>query len=89
MHVRRFEWDVANVDHIARHALEPPDVEAACRADALILRGRQGCYLAYGRTAAGRYILTVLRSLGGGVVRVITSRDMTSRERQFYQERRR
>jgi uncharacterized DUF497 family protein len=44
--------------------------------------------LVYGRTEAGRYLLVVLASLGGGVVRVITARDPTERERRLYHTKR-
>ena len=87
MRFRAFDWDTWNVEHIARHGLEPLDVEAACRGSALVLRGREGRYLVYGRTAAGRYVLVVLRSHEGGGVRVITARDMTAQERRFYHRR--
>lgn len=87
MRFQTFQWDAVNVDHVARHGIEPSDVEAVCRGAALILRGREGRYLAYGRTSAGRYLLIVLRSLGGGIARVITARDMTQPERRFYHRR--
>lgn len=53
----------------------------------MVLRGRRGRYLAYGRTEAGRYLLVVLIQRGRRIVRVITARDMTDRERQFYLRR--
>lgn len=87
MRVIGCEWDDGNVGHIARHGLEPFDVEAALRSSPLILRGREGRYLAYGRTAAGRYLFIVLHRYGGGIIRVITARDMTERERRFYHRR--
>lgn len=87
MRFRSFEWDDRNTEHIARHGLEPHEVEAVCRGESLILRGREGRYLIYGRSSAGRYVIVVVRSLGQGVARVITARDMTQRERRFYHGR--
>ena len=87
MRFRSFNWDSWNVDHIARHGVEPHEAEAACHGDAVVLRGREGRYLVYGRTGAGRYLLVILRSCGQGVARIITARDMTQRERQFYHRR--
>lgn len=87
MRFTSFDWDERNIEHIARHGLEPIDVEGALRSGALVLRGRQGCYIAYGRTAAGRYLFTVLSARSGGLIRVITARDMTDRERRFYHRR--
>ena len=90
MRFQAFEWDGWNVEHLARHAVEPHEAEAVCRSQAtLILRGREGRYLAYGRTSAGRSLLIVIRALEGGVARIITARDMTQRERRLYQGRRR
>ena len=89
MRVQAFDWDSRNVDHIARHSLEPFEVEGACRREAVIVRGRERRYLAYGCTEAGRYLLIVLHAYGGGRIRVITARDMTDRERRFYHQRRR
>ena len=83
----RFDWDDRNTEHIARHGLEPFEVEGALRGGALVLRGREGRYLAYGRTTAGRYLFIVLRARGGGLARVITARDMTDAERRFYHRR--
>ena len=88
MHVRAFDWDDWNVNHVARHGLEPHEVEAVCRSDIFVRRGREGCYLIYGRTSAGRYLTVVLRSRGQGVGRVITARDMTDNERRLYHRRR-
>lgn len=88
MHFRTFDWDAANVDHITRHGIEPHEAEAACRSEgAVVRRSREGRYLVYGRTGAGRYVLVVLRSAGGGLARIITARDMTERERRFTQQR--
>jgi len=88
VHIRSFEWDDWNVHHIARHGIEPHEAEAVCRGTTVILRGRGGSYLAYGRTAEDRYLLVVFRAKGGGVVRIITARDMTMGEQQLYHRRR-
>lgn len=90
MRFRTFDWDDWNVEHIARHGLEPYEAEAACRSDgAVVRRSREGRYVVYGRTGAGRYVLVVLRPTGQGLARIITARDMTQRERRFYQHQRR
>ena len=88
MHVRTFEWDEWNVDHIARHGLEPYEAEAGCRGNTLVLRGRKGHYVVYGRTEGGRYLFVILRVRRAGVARIITARDMTERERRLYHRRR-
>jgi len=87
MRFQAFDWDTRNVDHIARHGVEPYEAEDACRGGAVVVRGREGRYLVYGRTGAGRYLFAVIHSYGHGVARIITAREMTSRERRFYQGR--
>ena len=87
MRFRSFDWDVWNVDHVARHHVEPSEAEAACRGHAVVRRGRSGSYVVYGRAEAGRYLFVVARVLEGGVARIITARDMTQQERRFYHGR--
>ena len=89
MRFRAFDWDSANVDHLARHGVEPIDAEHVCRGEkAWVLRGREGRYLVYGRTSEGRYLLIVLSRREHGTARTLTARDMTHRERQLYERRR-
>ena len=88
MRFQSFEWDDINVGHIARHGVEPYEVETACwGSQAFVLRGREGRYVAYGRTGSGRYLFIVFRILGQGIIHVITARDMSATERRFYQGR--
>ena len=88
MRVQTFDWNDWNLEHIARHGLEPHEVETACRGEKVVLRGREGRYLLYGRTGAGRYLFVVAAVQGGGRIHVITARDMTQQERRFYHQRR-
>ena len=89
MRVQSFDWDSWNAEHIARHGVDPSEAEAICRSHrAVVIRGRQGRHLVYGHTGDGRYLLVVLQARGGGLVRIITARDMTEHERRFYHRRR-
>lgn len=57
--------------------------------DPLLIRRSQkvrGTYVTLGRTFAGRYLMVALRPLGKGVFKVLTARDMDSRERRIYRE---
>ena len=88
MRVQAFDWDSWNVDHIARHGVDPSEAEAVCRSRlAVVLKGRQGRYLVYGQTGEGRYLVMVLLVRGGGVVRVITARNMSDHDRRLYHRR--
>ncbi|MBC8358719.1 MAG: BrnT family toxin, partial [Candidatus Aminicenantes bacterium] len=53
----------------------------------LILRSRHGRYLVLGQTESGRYLTVVIQPKPGGIVRVITAREMNNTERQRYLRR--
>ena len=74
-------------EHIwTKHRVTLDEVEEACVAEPLVLRGRDGGYAVYGRTDAGRYLLIVLYPRGRGAYALATARDMEDRERRRYQE---
>lgn len=83
MKINKFDWDDRNIDHIARHNITPDEAEEVFL-DALFRKGREGRLLVYGVTDPGRFILVVAALKSGGVVRVITARDMTQSERRYY-----
>jgi len=77
-----FEWDEANVEHIARHGYEPDEVEEVFARPYKVLRTREGKYTALGETDSGRPSFVVYIKLGHGRIRVITARDMNDWERR-------
>jgi len=85
----RFEWDARNLTHLARHDVDPDEAEAVLDRSPLMLRTADDKYLAYGQTEEGRYLLVVFVRKPGPVVRVITARDLTDREKHRYRRRRR
>jgi uncharacterized DUF497 family protein len=90
MRIEQISWDDDTADHIARHSVSPEEVEEALfnEDDApLILRGREGRYLSYGKTGGGRFLLIVLTILHRKT-RIITARDMTETEKHYYRRRR-
>lgn len=88
MKISSFEWDERNIGHIAKHDVTPEEVEEACDNRPFILKGREGRYLIYSQTDAGRFLLVVIGYLGNGIVRIITARDMTEPERKLCRNRR-
>ena len=82
MRFRTFEWDQANVTHIAEHHVTPEEVEEACYNKPLIFRSRLERYYVLGCTDNGRYLTVIVAPKNKGVVRVITARDMSETERQ-------
>ena len=72
-----FDWDEANISHIARHGVTPEEVEQVFDNDPLLVlaeqkRGGESRMLCAGRTGAGRPIQLVY-TMRRGKVRVITA----------------
>jgi hypothetical protein len=86
--IRGFIWDDENVAHIGRHQVSPDEVEEALTGSPVILRGPDGRYLVYGRTAAGRLLFAVYVQRPEGRIRILTAREMTEKEKRFYRKKR-
>ncbi|HET8549870.1 MAG TPA: BrnT family toxin [Bryobacteraceae bacterium] len=82
-----FEWDDANLDHIARHEYALEEIEEVFTGEYLVRRSRGERYLAYGQTAAGRYTVVVYERRPKGMIRVATARDMNRAERARFRRR--
>jgi uncharacterized protein len=94
--IRDLYWREDRIDHIARHSVEPAEVEEAVFGDhnGVLLRvgpaernPQETIYRYLGRTEAGRHLLVVLLYLGQGVAMPVTARDMTPQERRRFNER--
>jgi uncharacterized DUF497 family protein len=73
--------DDENIFHVARHEFTPEEVFAG---NYKVRRTRQRLYLALGETLDGRLAFVVFRRLRGGVIRVVTARDMADKERRLF-----
>ena len=87
MLISAFEWDDHNVGHIARHGFTPDEVEEIFASDYRLKRARLGRYSAFGETLDGRLGFVVFEKMPRGTIRVITARDMTSRERRQFRRK--
>jgi hypothetical protein len=93
--ISEIAWTDADVEHIARHAIAPEEVDEVIASGPLWRRGRQDrqtgqmSVYAFGRTEAGRYLFIVLSPLGLGRARCITAREMDTRMRGSYDQHRR
>ena len=87
-----FDWDDANVEHIARHGVTPDEVEEALLdrrgvpAPAYQLEDERR-YGWTGATDAGR-LLYVVYTVRHRLTRVITTRNANELERRSYRRRR-
>jgi uncharacterized DUF497 family protein len=89
MKIERISWDQETVDHISNHSVSPEEVEEVLFNDVtspLIMRGKEGKYLAYGKTNGGRF-LSVVWAARYRKTKIITARDMSKKEKQFYKKR--
>jgi len=81
-------WNDKNLEHIALHNVKPDEVEDVCMSAPLILKarskGKSPVYHVLGRTRAGRYLFSVIIYFGKGRGYVVTSRNMTDKERRRF-----
>ena len=82
-----FDWDDDNALHIERHQFTPDEVEEVFAGDYKVRRTRQRLYVALGETLDGRLAFIVFRRLSGGLIRVVTARDMENRERHLFRRK--
>ena len=90
MQVENISWDQDTVDHISRHSVKPEEVEEVLFNETdlpLIMKGKHGKYLTYGKTDDGRFLLVVWVAKYRKT-KIITARDLTKNEKQFYNRRR-
>jgi uncharacterized DUF497 family protein len=85
--VSGFEWDDDNIFHIERHAFAPEEVEEVFAGNHKVRRARRQRYIALGETLDGRLAFVVFQRLSGGLVRVITARDMEANERRLFRRK--
>ncbi len=82
-----FDWDDDNVGHIERHQFSPNEAEEVFAGEYKIRRTREKRYIALGETLDGRLAFVVFRSLPGGLIRVVTARDMDESERRLFRRK--
>jgi uncharacterized DUF497 family protein len=87
MRLIEIEWDEESINHIWRHHVEPEEVEETLEGRYIFRRGREGTYYVLGRALSGRYLFTVLGRKQSGTYRVVTARDMSLAERQWFRRK--
>jgi len=85
--VSGFDWDDDNIIHIGRHQFSPEEVEEVFAGGHKVRRTRHKLYIALGETLDGRLALVVFRRLPGGLIRVVTARDMDDSERRLFRRK--
>jgi uncharacterized protein len=86
--VREIRWTEDSEDHIARHGVQPAEVEQVLYSrPRLVAKGREDVTLVFGTTDAGRHLVVVLADAEDGRVFVVTARGMTDSERRAFARR--
>jgi uncharacterized DUF497 family protein len=86
--IHEFIWPQNRIDHIARHQVQPEEVENVCFGKAWVRRAKAtgkspACYV-LGQTESGRHLLCVVIQFPNGKGFPVTARAMTEKEkRQF------
>ncbi len=87
-------WLDSFVDKIIRkHGVFPEEIEDVFSGNAFVRRLEGGhvqgedLYVAFGRSAGGRYLSVLFVRKRGGRALIISARDMTKRERKHYEKR--
>ena len=82
-----FDWDAANIQHLARHGVTPKEAEQAVLIDPLVAgvqsHETEDRILCFGRTVSGR-LLTVLYTERGGRIRIVTAYSMSRPQQKLY-----
>jgi uncharacterized protein len=82
-----FDWDSANVEHIARHRITPNECEEAYRNGPMVIerqrRKRERRRLCLGETNRGR-LLTFVVIERSGKIRFVTAYPMAALQRRIY-----
>jgi len=86
--INEFIWPEDRVGHLAKHGVEPYELEEVCCGEALVQRakspGPNPVYYVLGQTSAGRHLLCVVIHFPGGKGFPVTARPMTPGEKKRY-----
>ena len=89
MNIGHILWNPDSIGNIARHGIDPTEVEEACfEGHPFIVKSRLNRYVALGQTKSGRYLTVVFQYLRNRQAIIITARAMSQAERKLYQNRR-
>ncbi len=85
MKAHEIVWDQASIQHIARHGVDPREVEDVCFGPMpLIMKTKHNRYFVLGQTESGRYLTIILEYIGSHKIKIITARAMSISERRLY-----
>lgn len=83
-HVRGFEWDSGNMDKNLKHGVTDEEAEETFFNRHKVSKSKFNRYALFGVTNSGRYLTIIFQRKPGNIVRIISARDMTDKERKYY-----
>jgi uncharacterized DUF497 family protein len=91
MRIDELIWDEWNIEHIAKHGVEPEEIESLIGGYHLARRAGTTPYglpryHLYGTTHAGRHLFVVLDREAGNVFYVVTARDMDDSQKRVFRK---
>jgi len=90
MRIYELLWPRDRIEHIARHAVTPDELEQVCFGQPLVQRaksyGENPVYYVLGQTDAGRYLFSVVIQFPDGKGYPVTARPMTDKEKRRYRQ---
>ncbi|HCG98527.1 MAG TPA: hypothetical protein DE036_01585 [Actinobacteria bacterium] len=87
MNFEGFEWDNGNKEkNLIKHDVTRDEVEEVFYNKVKYRRANNSRYHLFGQTAAGRCLFVVFE-FKSTLVRVISARDMTQKERRYYDQK--
>ncbi|MDI6817632.1 MAG: BrnT family toxin [Actinomycetota bacterium] len=87
MNFEGFEWDSGNKEkNLIKHNVTRDEAEEVFYSKVKYRRANDSRYFLFGQTAAGRRLFVVFE-LKSTLVRVISARDMTQKERRYYDQK--
>ncbi len=87
MKVEGLDWDDENIGHIARHNVNPREVEDVCFGTHISEREAGQRYILSGQSTNGRYLNVVVERVGKALFRPITAFEMSENYKRRYRKR--
>lgn len=87
MNIHWLIWDDWNREHISRHRIVQSEIEELIEGPYLKRKARSDCYMIFGRSFTGRYLMVVVAVRTEGAVYVVTAREMNKSEKKWFGRR--
>lgn len=87
INISKFVWNKWNKEHIKTHKVSIKEIEEVRFSRFQTKETYKGRLMLFGQTSNKRLLTIVLAPKESGKFYVITARDMSKKERKFYQER--